>query len=318
MKIIDKIKSLSYEEALIYSTAVTMCGGALFALGKIVMGIIFDPILIAAGAFSVMLAVARLTCILGAKKNKEFRKRNTFTAVFLFLGGLLYALYMSFSLYLEVTEKEYSMNMALGTAMLAFGELGFAIYGLAKTKEKAHDYRNIQIINLASALISMMTAQIALLVFTKAEGVSVYNSYSGIFVGAVTMLMAIYVYFAPQLSTIDREHNAFKLTDKSLNRLVDMTVANAEILLCKSVIYGSYSYKFSVSGAELDGRIERTEGFWSKLPLLIKILFIILSEILVFVWLIGYVFYFVRSVDMPGKLKRTMGKNGFVLVSCGE
>lgn len=318
MKIIDKIKSLSYEETLIYTTAVTMCGGALFAVGKIIMGIIFDPVLIAAGAFSAMLAVAKLTCIIGAKKNKELRKRNTFTAIFLFLGGLLYALYMSFSLYLDVTEKEYSMYMAVGTATLAFGELGFAIYGLAKTKRKAHDYRNIQIISLASALISLMTAQIALLAFMKEEGAGVYNSYSGIGVGAVTMLLAIYVYFAPQFSAIDREHNVFRLSDKSLNSLVDMTNANAEIMLCKSRIYGSYVYKFSVSGEETDGRIEKTKGFWSRLPLIVKILFIILSEILVFVWLLGYAVYFTRSVDMPGKLKRIMEKNGFVLISCGE
>ena len=318
MKIIDRIKNLSYEDALIYSTTVTVCAGALFAVGKIVMGIIFDPILIAAGAFSAMLAVAKLTCIIGAKKNKEFRKRNTFTAIFLFLGGLLYALYMSFSLYLDVQEKEYSMYMAIGTAALAFGELGFAIFGLAKTKRKAHDYRNIQIISLASALISLMTAQIALLAFMQQEGAGVYNSYSGIGVGVVTMLMAIYVYFAPQFSTIDREHNVFRLSDEARNHLVDKSYANAEIMLCKSSIYGSYVYRFSVNADVVDGRIERTKGFWTKLPLLIKILFIILSEILVFVWLIGYAVYFVRSVDMPGKLRKQMEKNGFVLVSCGE
>ncbi len=318
MKIIDKIKNLSYEEALLYSTAVTMCGGALFAVGKIITGIIFDPVLIAAGAFSVMLAVARLTCLIGAKKNKEFRKRNTFTAVFLFLGGAAYTGYMIIPLKLGAAPKEYSVYMAVATAALAFGELGFAIYGLIKTKRKSHDYRNIQIINLASALISIMTAQIALLAFMKEDGAAVYNSYSGIGLGAVTMLMAVYVYFAPQFSTVGREHNVFRLSDGSLNRLVDLTCANAEILLCKSSIYGSYVYKFSVSGEEADGRIERSAGFWHKLPLLIKILFIILSEILVFVWLAGYAVYFVRSVDMPAKLKRIMEKNGFVLLSCGD
>lgn len=318
MKIIDKIKNLSYEEALIYTTTVTVCGGALFAVGKIIVGIITDPVLIAAGAFSAMLTVARLTCIIGAKKNKEFRKRNTLTAVFLFLGGLLYSVYMSISLYHNVSAKEYSMYMAVATAALAFGELGFAIYGLIRTKRKAHDYRNIQIINLASAFISLMTAQIAIIAFMKEDGASVYNGYTGMEIGVITMLMAVYVYFAPQFGTIGRERNVFRLSAESLNGLVDMTCANAEIILCKSNIYGSYGYKFSVSGEEVDGRIEKSKGFWHGLPLLIKILFIILSEILVFVWLAGYAVYFVRSVDMPGKLKRIMEKNGFVLVSCGE
>lgn len=318
MKLIDKIKALSYEQTLICTATVTMIGGALLAVGKIITGLIADPVLIAAGAFSAMLAAAKLTCILGARKNKEFRRRNTFTAAFLFLGGLAYTGYMIIPLKFELAAKEYSMFTAVATAALAFGELGLAVYGIAKSKRKSHDYRNVYIINLASALISLMTAQIALLAFTGQEGASVYNGYSGIGVGVLTMLTAIYVYFAPQFSAIDRERNVFRLSDGALNRLVDMSCANAEIMLCKSRIYGSCVYKYSVNGSEVDGRIERSKGFWKGLPLLIKILFIILSEILVFVWLSGYAVFFVRSADMPGKLKRIMTGNGFVLLSCGE
>lgn len=291
-----------------------MTVGFIVAIGKILFGVFTDVILCAVGAFNLMLFIAKLGCVIGIRRNKGFKNRNTFTAIFLFFGGLLYAIYMSLNLYLDIQQDEYPMAVAIIIAAIAFTELGIAIYGLIRTKEKGHDYRNIKIISFASSLIALMTAQIAILSFTNETDVSQFNSYSGIAVGAITMLLAIYVYFAPQISTIDREHNTFKLIINENNKIVDVSQGNVELMLVKSKIYGDYVYQASVENDVVDGKIIKKPGIWKSLHIVVKIICIILSEVLIFAWIIGYAIYFVRTIDMPRKLQKKMIDNGFELI----
>lgn len=312
-RVIKKYKEKSYEERLIITATVTMSVSLIIAVGKALIGLFFDPVMLAVGLFNLMLMIAKLSCIIGAKKGVKFKKRNTYTAVFLFLGGILYILYMSAGLRHDMPTKEYSMTVAILIATIAFTEMGLAIYGLAKTKEKGHDYRNIKIIAFVSALIAIMTAQIALLSFSSEEDMTVYNSFTGIGIGVITALLSIYIYFAPEISIIDREHNVFILGDPSRNTLVDMTLGEVDIKLKKSRIYGDYIYRAKIDGDTLDGHIIKNKYFWKRLHILLKILVIVLSEILIFAWLIGYAFYFVSAINMPKKLCRLMENNGFSL-----
>lgn len=311
MNPIKKYRSIPYERRIIYTATVTMSISSVIAAGKILIGVFSDLVMCAVGVFNILLVIAKLSCVLGVIQNKGFKPRNTFTAVFLFFAGLVYVLYMGASLIFEIPQKEYTRFMSIMTAAIAFTEMGVAIYGLIRTKRKGHYYRNIKIISFVSALTALMTAQIALLSFFHGRDLTVSNSYSGMGLGIITMLIAAYVYFAPQLSTIGREHNVFICSRPQENKLIDMSQSSVEITLCKSKIYGDYIYRAEIDGNKVDGNIVKAAGIFRRMHLALKIICIILSEILVFAWLAGYAVYFVRTADMPTKLKKKMRQNGF-------
>lgn len=316
--VVTKIKSIPYEKRLLITSSITTSVNTLIAAGKILVGLFSDLVMCAVGVFNILLMIAKITCIVGAVKNKPFGKRNAFTAVFLFCAGLVYAIYMGMSLVFDIQPNNYSMWSSTMMAAIAFTEMGVAIYGLIKTKRRGHYYRNIKIVSFVSALIAIMTAQIALLSFAGETDLALKNAHTGIGIGVVTMLLAVYVYFAPQISTVDREHNIFRLVNASENKLFDMTKERGKITIVKSKIHGDYVFDAETDGDIADGHIKKTRGFWKGLPLPLKILFIILSEILIFVYAISYLIFFFRTLDMPTKLRKLMEKNGFEFVQTVE
>ena len=310
-KLIKKYQMMSYEEKMVLTTSFTMSISLLIAIGKIIIGIFSDYILCVVGSFTVILCLAKLECLIGIKKdNRDFRKRNTLVSVFLFLAGLLYIIYMAVSLSFSLPSKDYSKWKAISLALISFIELGLAISGLFKTKKKDHFYHDIKIIGFVSSLTAMLTTQVAILSFTQGGGGDP-NYLSGIGIGIVTVLLSINIYFAPVTSVIGREKNSFVLTDHTINTKIKLEEENT-LVLCKSRIYGNYVYHYSAKeGKTLSGTIKREKGFWKNTPVYLKILFIVLSEILIFAWAIGYFIYFIRTVNMPKKLSKLMKRNGF-------
>lgn len=49
----------------------------------------------------------------------------------------------------------------------------------------------------------------------------------------------------------------------------------------------------------LEGNITHEKSIWKDIPLLIKIILIILLEILIFVWILGYLVFFIRTINIP-------------------
>lgn len=314
-KTLDKITGLSYEQRLIVIATVTVCVSAVIAMGKIVIGILTDYVLLALGAFGVFLVLAKLQCILGVRSNKRsFEFRNTVISVLVFAAGVMYIIYMSLSLKFGLRHKQYNMFESVMLAFIAFVELGVAIFGLAKTKRRGHFYRDIKIINFISSLAALLTAQIAILSFMQNDADET-NCYLGIVLGGVAALLSILIYFTPSISTVDREHNVFKLNWPDKNTAVDMTTSEYEITLVKSRIYGDQVYRAEISEDTVDGHIIKHSGILKRLNPLLKVLFIILSEILIFVWAAGYAVYFTRTIDLPGRLHKKMSELGFSLVS---
>ncbi len=310
-KLIGKIRSLSYEERLVYTTAVTMTVTVLISAGKILIGLFSDFILVVVGIFGVLLFAAKLQCILGAKKTMgNFKLRNALIALFLLSAGLIYIFYMGRLLFFDVANEEYGQFQAVATATISFFEMGLAIYGLVKTKNKGHYFRDIKIVNFVSGMTAIMTAQIALTSFTGANA-NFYSGLLGVGIGIVTILLAIYVYFTPRISIVDREHNVFLLKEPEENALVDMNGKTAEIVLCKSKIYSACVYRATITGTVVNGHIVKLKSGLRQINPFAKTVLIVLSEILVFAWLVGYAAYFFRALDLPGKLESMMAENGF-------
>lgn len=144
------------------------------------------------------------------------------------------------------------------------------------------------------------------------------NCISGINIGVITILLAVLVYFAPKISTVDRHHNVFALTDAARNGIIDMSAVSVGLAVRKSRIYGDWVYKAQIQESRIDGSLVKTDGLLRRLNVAWKIVFIILSEILIFVWLFGYVVHFIRTVDMPKKLDKLMTANGFLLIAVDD
>ena len=314
--LIRKYREMPFEQKTILKTIIGLCFSAVLACGKLVIGLFTDYNLISIAVYTFSILLAKSECILGVKTNKRtFKQRNIFTAVFLFISSVFYIGFMCRMFFIERHIKSQSMVYVLLLAFISFVELGFAIAGLIRTKNKGHYYRNIKIINFCVALIAILTTQMSILnMYSESGLVNIENAYSGIGVGIFIALCAIFILSAPKISVIDREHNVFKLENKTKNKLIDLNNATVEILLSWSTVYGSYVYRATVKDGITDGHIERNKSLWRRMHLFWKIICCILSEILLFVWLLGRLLLFFRTINLPKRLERKMNNNGFVKI----
>lgn len=311
-KLIRKYRELSFEQKMIWKTIIGLCFSAILACGKLIIGIFTDYNLISVAVYTFGILIAKLECVLGVKTNKmTFKQRNTFTAVFLLFSSVLYIGFMSRMFFIERRIKNNGLVYVVLLAFISFWELGFAIAGLIRTKNKGHYYRNIKIINFCVALIAILTTQISILNMESEGVVSIINAYSGIGVGIFIALCAVYILIAPKTSILDREHNTFVLKEADKNRLIDMQSKAVEIMLCRSAVYGDYIYTAKIENNTVEGDIVRGKSLWKRMHILCKILCCILSEILIFIWLTGRGILFLRSVCLPQRLAKLMEKNGF-------
>ena len=302
-----------YEQKTVAKTVIGICGSALLAFGKLAIGLFTDYDLVGIAVYTFALLLAKLECVLGLTNDKQtFRRRNTLAAGFLFLSSLLYIAFMSRMFFIERTVRNRGMMYVLLLAFISFCELGFAIAGLFRTKDKGHLCRNIKIINFCVALIAILTTQISILnMHSETNVVHIGNAYSGIGVGCFIALCAVYILIAPKTSVVGREHQRFTLTEPARNHLIPMREAQTELLLCRSFLYGDYLFRATVREELVEGDIVRGKSLWKRMHVLWKILCCILSEILIFVWLFGRAILFLRTIDLPARLTRTMRNNGF-------
>lgn len=312
-KWIRQYRELSFEQKTIRKTVIGLCFSAVLACGKLMIGLFTDYNLISIAVCTFGVLLAKLECVLGARADRpSFEKRNLLTAVFLFLSGVFYIGFMSRMFFIERRIKNNGLIPVVLLAFISFCELGFAIAGLIRTKNKGHFYRNIKIINFCVALIAILTTQMSILNMQSETGVvSIANAYSGIGIGIFIVLCAGYILIAPKTSVIDREHHKFVLRDARRNRLIGMKGGTVELLLCRSVIYGDFLFRAKIGSDTVEGDIVRGKSLWKRMHILCKILCCVLSEILLIVWLIGRGILFLRSLDLPRRLENRMRENGF-------
>lgn len=225
-------------------------------------------------------------------------------ALSLLTSSIVYIAFMARLFFVQRTPSTYTLNYVVLLAFIAFAELGFAVAGMIRTKRKGLYYRNIKIANMGMALIAILTTQMSLLDFTGTKNTDIYNAFSGIAVGLFIALSALYVFFAPKISLVGRESNVF-VGDGTQTVATDGQ-GNVKILLVSSRVYGSYVYVAKLDGKTLSGEIRQEASLWKKMHVALKILCCVLSEILIFVWLAGYLVFFLRCINLPAQLERKM------------
>ena len=314
--LIRRYKELSFEQKIIFHTVIGLCFSTFLACGKLITGFFTDYNLCSIAIYTFVLLFSKFECLLGIKSAKRsFKWRNRIVAGLLFLSSVLYVGFMCRMFFIERRLKTGALSGVLALAFISFAELGSSIAGLLSIKNKDYLYQNIKIINFCIALIAILTTQMSILNMHSETGlVHIANAYTGIGIGCFIALCSIYILIAPKIGVTGKEHNIFLLQSEEKNGLVDMGKDTVEISLCRSFIYGSYVYRVKIEGRQIDGNIERDKSLWKRMPLWSKIICYVLSEILIFVWLIGRLIFFLRSINLPKRLEYKMNKNGFAKV----
>lgn len=321
-KYIKRYYSKTFEERIEFSSIFSFFINLVTALGKIIIGLISASFffLLSAG-INICLGFAKKECYVGIKRNikeEKFNKVNLKVALLVMLAGLMYILYMGRLVLLDLEKPEYDMFIAICIATVSFVELTFAIIGIVKVKYSGHFYRNIKIINLSSACNAIVSTQIALLAFMNSTNANFYNGLFGIGVGIFTIILGLFILILPKISMVEKIHNEYKYNNskdltiekiKNYNGKYKIIVENDNrltIIFSNNKVYGKYYFDAQIDDGGIIGDLKYTNSFFRNLHIVWKIIIIILSEILIFVWLIGKFIDFIINTNLPKKLTRLM------------
>jgi len=192
--------------------------------------------------------------------------------------------------------------LGIMVATVSFIEMGIAIKGCFNSFGKGHYYRNIKLISFCSALTAIVLTEIALTSFASEVDTRVLNGLFGMSVGVIIILIAIYIFIAPQISIVDREHNVYKIK-KGCKELNENKI---EIPLTFSKFYGNYIYKGQVAKGIVDGHIVKGKSPILKWNIYWKITIIVLSEILIFPYAFGALIFHFKNASLIKKLDNHM------------
>lgn len=315
--IIQKYRNLSFEAKTIFMTKYSIWSNGFLVFFKWIIAIFLKNVFFfVAGVVNLFILISKLECYLGITQpqKKSFQYRNRMIGCFLILSGLQYAIYMGRLIYSNIRPMNYGLFLAIAIAFVSFIEMGSAIYGCFKSYGKGHYYRNIKLINLCSALTAMVLTEVAITSFSTKMDTSQISGFFGIGIALIMIFIAIFIFVAPKISIVDKEHNIYqKISNQSFIQTKEVFIQ-----LTFSKLYGNYFYKAILDKNIIDGHIIKGKNpvlFWNKFLLVILI---ILSEILIFPYAIGaFIFYF-KNAKLIQKLDQKMLELGYHKINSKE
>ena len=312
-KLINKYRQLKPQPKAAISALISVIWNFILAVGKFVLSIFKGIFFLVSGVINIFFSVAKLECHFGLKNHdkESFKYRNIKVATCLLIAAIQYIIYMATLMFEKRLVMQYSDFLAINIALIAFVELAIAIKGMFSISGKGHYYRDIKLINLCSALTALMWAEVALLSFTTGMENMFVCGLSGVIVGMVIVVIAVYIYFAPRVSLIDRSHNTYVVKDGE-DGLIDFTSnKNFSLTLSKSKVFGNYVFSAKQTDVGVEGNIIRTKNYWHKLNIWWKIFIILLSEILIFAYAVWAIVYFFKNLNLIKKLDEKMFELGY-------
>ena len=309
MELVNKYRKLSFENRAIFNTKVSIIFNATLAISKAIISIFTTVFFLIAGIVNLFIMLSKYVCYKGITKPEEkiFKKRNALVGSFLLIAGVMYAIYMGSMIFTDVSVMKYDMILGIVIACVSFIELGVAIFGCFRVVGKGHYYRNIKLINLCSALTAIVLTEVALTSAVAETDTRLLNGIFGLIVGFVIYLIACYIFVAPRISIVDREHNVYE----SINESNVINEEKIEIVLTDSKFYGNYTYVGVKEGNKINGHIIKGKSPIFSWNIYIKILIIVLSEILIFVYAGGALIHHFKDSTLIKKLDGIMLEKGY-------
>lgn len=315
IKVINYYRRLPFEEKTIFTTKVSILLNFLLGIGKAFLSFFFGIFFLVAGIVNFFIMLTKLECYLGVRypEKKSFDYRNKCVGIFLLIAGIEYSIYMARMIFTDVSIMKYDMFLGIIVAVVSFVELAIAIKGCFKSYGKGHYYRNIKLTSLCSALTAIVLTEVALTSFASENDLRVINGVVGMIVGIIIVLISIYVFIAPRVSIVDKEHNVYKLIEDS----VSIKEEEIKIKLTRSKFYRDYVYVAKVNDSIIDGHITQEKiPIWNW-NIYVLILVFTLSEILIFPYAIGALIYHFKCRNIINILDKKMLDMGYEkVISC--
>lgn len=290
----------------------------LVALFNIITGLFLNYSILIIGIYSLLISFSKLVSLYSISKNKANDTRfNLLTAILIFISSLIYIIYMSLLLNDLNIKTKYTLVYSIFLALIAFTQLTITIRSFFKINIDTLARRNLLLIYFICALTSLLTTQIALLSINTSPSIDTnfYNGISGISIGIFTLIISLFIVFSKKYSLIVNNNFAFKVVDSSKNKKLDLTNKENSLVLIKSKIYGTYIYSYSYQDDSINGNIIKIKPSIKNINIFIKIILIILSEILIFIYLIGYLIFLILLIFIKDKLIKIMEDSGFRLMN---
>ncbi|MBE6137552.1 MAG: hypothetical protein E7176_04065 [Erysipelotrichaceae bacterium] len=311
-KLIDEYRNLSFEDRTVFNARFSIIFNGIMAIAKFILAIFFGVFFFVNGVVNILIMVSKSECYLGIKNpnKRSFRFRNNMIGFFLMAAGLQYTFYMARLLLTDVSIMKYDMILGICIAIVSFVEIGVAIKGLFNASGKGHYYRNIKLINLCSACTAIVLTEIAIMSFASDVDSRMLDGLFGVVVGAIIILIGLFVLIAPKVSIIDKEHQVYKLKDNVISTFEE----NVEIKLTSSRFYADFYYKGIKNNDIIDGHIIKGKNPIFKWNIFIVILVMVLSEILIFPYAIGALVNYFKGYKLIKKLDIIMSDNNYIKV----
>ena len=309
MKIVNYYRSLSFQEKTVFTAKLSILMNLILGIGKTMLSFFFGVFFLVAAIVNYFIMLTKLECYLGIKypNKKSFEYRNKCVGIFLLIAGLEYAIYMGRMIFTNVRIMDYDMILGIIIACVAFVELAIAIKGCFNSYGKGHYYRNIKLTSLCSALTAIVLTEVALTSFASETDLRMINGIVGMMVGIIIVLISIYVFIAPKISIVDKEHNVYKLKERC------KPIKDGEIVikLTNSMFYRNYVYVGKVSDNLIDGNIIQGKSPIWRWNIYWLSLVILLSEILIFPYAIGALVYHFKCRNIISELDKQMLEKGY-------
>ncbi len=320
MSFFDIFTRKYFEKRVVLFSLISLFVNVILCIAKFIAAFLFNNyFLFVAGFFNIFVFLAKGECLLGLKfNNKSFKYRNFFIFIFVLTAGIVYTIYSARLIIVEdYATYNFSMELGLLIAFVSFIELGFAIHGLIRVKKYGHFYRDIKIINFITALTALVLTEAAITSFANSNisNTKINNGIFGMIVGIFTIIMAVYIFFAPAISIIDREHNKYKIADKEKAKVYFNESNLLELPLSFSPIFKRYVFVAYLKDEVVDGHIELKKDLFQRSKIYIKILLIIFSPILFIPILVLRFIYFIQTINIPKKLDILMFSHGFTKIN---
>lgn len=307
---ISTYKNFSFQERTIFNARFTIIFNFIIAISKIIISFFYGIFFLVTALVNIFLGLARLECYMGVKfpYKKSFTYRNRMISILMIVAGVFYSIYMGRLIFTDISLMKYSKALAIIIACVSFVELTVAVKGIFNAIGKGHYYRNIKLISFSSALIAIVLTEVALMVFSVSDNTRLTSGIFGISVGSIIILLAIFVLLAPKVSLVDRKFNKYELAS------VDLLDDDVIIPLRKSRFYSSYHFSGYKSGNVVEGYIVKEKNPFWNLHIVLKIIFIIFSEILIFGYGIGALVNYFSNGKIIKNLNSYMLKHGYIKV----
>ena len=196
---IKDYRNLPYKNKTSINNKVSMATNFAWAVMKLILAYFISSYFLSlSGFYTICIALAKCSYFDGRRNAKcQLKEEKYFVqiACMLMVAGLIYLLYIV-QIFLDSHTQSYGIIIAITIATVAFCEIFFSIRGLIKTRNsKDLLLVGLKLINVCSALSSLVLTQIALLALPdNTQDYILYNTFFGIIAGLITFAIGIYMF----------------------------------------------------------------------------------------------------------------------------